>query len=86
MLGKGGGTGQCVMEGRRGKVLVVLGAGSGAVSNEDTKVFRGKVVKVWSNRSKISEMQQVESYFLVFAALSAGQGHLLSHQVSYTFI
>lgn len=86
LVGKGGGAGQCVTEGREGKVLVMTGAGSGAVSNEDTKVFRGKGMQVQSNRSKISETQQLEPCFLVFVALSAGQGQLLSHQVSYTFI
>lgn len=77
------GAGQCVTEGRgEWKVLVMTGAGSGAVSSEDTKVFRGTGKKVGSNRSKISETQQLESCFLVFVALSAGQGQLLSHQVS----
>lgn len=74
------------MEGRWGKVLVTMGPSSRAVSNKDTKVFRVKGMKAWSNRSKSSEMQQLEPCFLVFAAPSVGQGHLLSHQVSYTFI
>lgn len=66
--------------------MVTMGAGSRVLSNEDTNVFRVKGMKVQSNRSKISEMQQLEPCFLVFAAFSVGQGHLLSNQVSYTFI
>lgn len=72
-------------EGGRGRD-VVMGAGSRAVSSEDTELFRGKGMKVQSNRSQISEMQQLGACFLGVVALSAGQGQLLSHQVSYTSI
>lgn len=60
-----------------------MGTGCRAVCNEDIKLFRGKGMEVTSNTSKIYEMQPC---FLVFVTLSAGQGQLLSHQVSYTFI
>lgn len=84
LVGRGGGVVHYVTG--KWEILMTMGAGSGSVSNKDTNVFRVKGMKVQSNSSKISKMQQLEPCFLVFADLSAGQGDLLSHHVSYAFI